>query len=546
LASNIGKKIIIMIFMSIILTAATMIGSFYLYNQLTYENIKIIKSANASLLIFKDLQLKLQLYKTNKDIKLINISKTNVDKFIEDLSIRSNKIQQSMNPELITNIEEVMLRAKEIQSNIAILQKGFNELALTKALSALENIAPKLNDLVFFEEKKFNNEIIRIRIYILGAIILISLIIITFSLQISQSVVTPIHKLISAAISSSKGDLTQTIKFSSKDEMGTLANAFNTLVENLTKILTQLKTTSDLISKYSNEFEKLSENLNSHAINITNSVQGIARGAYIQTKQVEKTSQVIEQMLTSVGRVTTRAQTQDEKTNLAISISKKGSDLIKETINKMNQISISVNNSINIVKKLKEKSTEIGEIVEAITKIAEQTNLLAINTAIEAARSGEDAQEFRVIADEVRKLSESTGKAAEQIIKLLKEIQNGTNEVISSTEAGAKEVDEGISYINKTKSALEELSSAVLDISSLASEIFKNTREQSNSCEQVRRAISAIAEISEENAKSTDDVLSLVQTQTDLTKQILESSVELKKLSIELVEIIKKFKVNKQ
>ncbi|MFH1824293.1 MAG: methyl-accepting chemotaxis protein [Candidatus Firestonebacteria bacterium] len=546
MAINIGKKILTMILISIVLTALTMFGSFYFYNQSISDNIKIIKNANSSLVIFKDIELKLQLYKTRKDIKLINASKINIDKFIEDLSNRSDKIQQSRNPELMTNIEEVILRSKEIQMNIDTLQKGVNELSLTKSLSVLESIEPKLHSLIFFEEKKFDKEIVIIRIFILGATILIALIILTFSLRISQSVVTPIHKLISVAISSSKGDLTQSIKVGSKDEMGALANAFNTLVENLTKILTQLKNTSELISKYSGEFAALSENLNSSATNITNSVSGIARGAYIQTKQIEKTSQVIEQMLTSVDRVATRTQIQDEKTNLAASISKKGSDLIRETINKMNQINISVNNSANIARKLKERSTHVGQIVEVITKIAEQTNLLAINTAIEAARAGEGAQEFRVIADEVRKLAEATGKATEQIIKLLKEIQNETNEAISATEGGLKEVQAGVVYINKTGSALEELSSAVLDISNLSSEISKNTKEQSSSCELVRKAISAIAKISEENAKSTDDVLNLAQSQADLTKKIFGSSTELKKLSVELVDIAKKFKVAKQ
>jgi methyl-accepting chemotaxis protein len=210
----------------------------------------------------------------------------------------------------------------------------------------------------------------------------------------------------------------------------------------------------------------------------------------------------------------------------------------------MKQISTTVTNSSNMVKHLKERSNQIGLIVEAISKIAEQTNLLAINTAIEAARMGEGAREFRVIADEIRKLAEATGKAGDQIVRLLREIQTETNQVITSTEVGAQEVEDGVAYVNKTGAALEELTKAVLDISNLANEISKNTMEQSAGFEQVRKAIVTVSSISEENASSTEGVLKLTQRESELTKKITESSSQLKKLSEELNEIVTKFKVN--
>ena len=543
MAFNIGNKILTMILLSIAITASSMLGIAYLYNNMTHENIQIMTNSHAASLAFKDFQLKLQQYKANKDTKLMIGSKESAEIFITNLNNKITRINMLGNQELISLSMDILKNANEIQQNIKTLSKSYNELSYTKLEQAVKEIEPKFNTLISDEDKNFDNETKNIRLYLFAAIILVTITIGGFSFRISQSVISPINKLISASLSSSKGDLTQTIKITSKDEMGALAGAFNSLTENLSKAVKQLRNTSELISKYAGEYASASEDLNSSSINIASSVQGIARGAYIQAKQVEKTSQIIENMVTSVTRVAQRAQTQAEKTSVANEIAQTGSTATNDAINKMNQINVSVTNTAVMSRRLKERSTHIGQIVEAITKIAEQTNLLAINTAIEAARAGDGAREFRVIADEVRKLAEASGKAADQIIKLLKEIQTETNSVISASEVSAKDVNEGVKFVNNSAKSIEDVSKAMTEVNNLAVEISKNTQEQSTGFEQVRKSISTIASVSEENARSTDDVLNSSQNQTKLTKTIIETSAELKKLSTELIDLVKQFKV---
>ena len=85
-----------------------------------------------------------------------------------------------------------------------------------------------------------------------------------------------------------------------------------------------------------------------------------------------------------------------------------------------------------VVRSLGEKSSDIDQIVKAITDIAAQTNLLALNAAIEAARAGEQGRGFAVVAEEVRKLAEDAQVSAGDIAGLIGEIRDQTTDAITA------------------------------------------------------------------------------------------------------------------
>jgi methyl-accepting chemotaxis protein len=351
------------------------------------------------------------------------------------------------------------------------------------------------------------------------------------------------------------GDLTssvrveiKTLPYDSKDEMGDLARAFNTMITslqavganfgemttNLRDLVGQVATNADGLSKASMELasaagqagqvtgqiastiQQVAAGINQQTQSVTKTaasteqmgraIDGVAKGAQEQSLAVSKASNITSQISAAILQVTANAQTSAQGATQAAGTARNGAKTVAETIRGMQAIREKVGVSSQKVQEMGSRSDQIGAIVETIDDIASQTNLLALNAAIEAARAGEHGKGFSVVADEVRKLAERSSSATKEIGALIRDIQKTVAEAVTAMQEGAKEVENGVMRANQSDEALTSILKAVEVVNGQVEQIAVASQHISASANGLVAAMDSVSAVVEENTASTEQM----------------------------------------
>ncbi|HLP18081.1 MAG TPA: methyl-accepting chemotaxis protein [Bacteroidota bacterium] len=304
------------------------------------------------------------------------------------------------------------------------------------------------------------------------------------------------------------GDLTVNIKAESDDAIGRLFVGFNTAVEKMRHMLTQVTEAVEATASASSQ--------------ISSSAEEMAAGAQEQTHQATEVATAVDQMTKTIIDTTKNAATAAELSRMYGENAKEGGRIVIDTISGMNRIQDVVRESSETVKELGKSSDQIGEIIQVIDDIADQTNLLALNAAIEAARAGEQGRGFAVVADEVRKLAERTTKATKEIAKMIKQIQKDTAGAVQSMQVGTKEVENGKAMAERSGESLRKIIEGAERVVDVITSVAAASEEQSASAEHISKNIEAITNVTQESAGGTQQIARAAEDLNRLTQNLQE------------------------
>lgn len=375
---------------------------------------------------------------------------------------------------------------------------------------------------------------------VIGLIAMAFLILILMSRMLSN----PVGSLIKGTAPVTAGDLTAKIVIKTRDELGRLGDAFNTIIGAMHNIVSQVRVSADKVASSAQEMSSSSEEMNATTQEVSSAVQKVSKGANTQAEKVEETFVTMEKTASSLKQMVTNAQTANQAVNHTSTVSEAGRDTAKLTVDKIEKLAGTVMDTAKVIQNLGQMSQQIGEITETITSIADQTNLLALNAAIEAARAGEAGRGFAVVAEEVRKLAEGSAEAVRKIGGLIRSIQTETNRAVTAIEASSKEVMEGKTQVSKIADVLAEINKAAKEASGITNEISESGSQLVTEVERVVRAINEVAAIAKESASTVEEVSSSTQEQTASMEEMSASAQELARLAMDLKEVVGKFKLD--
>jgi methyl-accepting chemotaxis protein len=359
----------------------------------------------------------------------------------------------------------------------------------------------------------------------------------------AQRITRPVNALMSVAERVGRGDLSQLVPVTSRDEIGQMAVTFNEsivrlrslvqtetdrdderrkreeLQQNIIKFLDTvveigkgdltrrgevswdvLGNVVDAINLMVEEISSIVGDVRQAALRVASGSQDtiritgeLAEAAQAQTRDAVSVTRSVADVTVSVRQVADSADQSAKAARQVLQAASKGESAVRNSLASMQQIRAEVQTISKKIKSLGDRSLEISNIVNTIQDIAAQTHLLALNASIEAAGAGEAGLRFSVVADEVRKLAERATQATRDIGTLIKGVQVETQEAVVAMESGTREVESGYEVSLKAEEALQEIGKISQSSAELAAEISHASQTQVRGAEAAAGAVQAIA-----------------------------------------------------
>ncbi|HPQ53209.1 MAG TPA: methyl-accepting chemotaxis protein [Spirochaetota bacterium] len=346
----------------------------------------------------------------------------------------------------------------------------------------------------------------RIRNIIIFAILGSILLCFPFVTAISSRILKPVKKIRGISDRVSSGDLTSGIEIVSQDEFGEMARDFTTIISNFRELLGKVRQTTEVLTESIQDLT-----ISSKEISSTSNQQAAAVKEIVSTMEdSDSLSKKVASRIDEVARIANQTKEFVEK----------GFSLIKETLEKMDDIQNTNAENISGVRSLGTQIESIWEVVNIINGIADQTKIIAFNAELEASAAGDAGKNFQIVASEVRRLADSTVSSTNEIRQKIDEIQRSSDNLVLSTERGTERIREGWERSTKLREVFDEILNSA-EVSAASSEqIVASVNQQVSAFEQILLTLRQISQ-------GIDDFVVSTRATTSASESMKEIGTEL-------------------
>jgi len=314
-----------------------------------------------------------------------------------------------------------------------------------------------------------------------------------------------IINLLQAVAKLSQKDLTVKVPVS-EDVTGLIGDALNLLADETAKVLNRVVQLAGNVANVSQQIKTQSDN--------------VIQVALEEKREVEQSNTELNNASGAMLGVARLAVSCNEAAEKAINNTNKAQETVLDTVQGITTIRDTIRETEKRIKRLGERSQEIGGVVNLINNIAERTHILALNASMHAASAGEAGRGFAVVANEVQRLAENSREATSKIAALVNNIQVETADTVITMNEAIGQVVKGTDLAQQAGNEMRATRETTAELVQLVQQIAADSNAQVLTTQRLQeRAL--------EITKSTDQTYDQLQAQGLQTEQLVELSNDL-------------------
>ena len=304
--------------------------------------------------------------------------------------------------------------------------------------------------------------------------------------QLNSSVIT----LLQAVAMLARRDLTVKVPVA-EDVTGPVADAINLMADETAQVLTKVVAVAKSVARVSQEIKKQAD-----------AVSGMAAD---EKTRVEQAANELDDASSAMSEIAKLAVACNEAAEKAIRSTDTAEQTVLRTVDGINSIRDTIRETEKRIKRLGERSQEIGGVINLINSIAERTHILALNASMHAASAGEAGRGFAVVANEVQRLAENAREATSKISALVNNIQVETADTVGTMNEAITRVVSGTQLAEQAGAQMRDTRSTTAELAGLVQKIDASSRAQAQVAQHLVVRAAEIQKTSQETSDQLHD-----------------------------------------
>ncbi|OCT15858.1 hypothetical protein A8709_09535 [Paenibacillus pectinilyticus] len=306
------------------------------------------------------------------------------------------------------------------------------------------------------------------------------------------------------------------------------------------EVLAGVRTTTEVLGTSSGALQENATVTGRITEEVVSAFQEITIGIESQASSITDITSAIQDVNETVEQTTAASNLMSSRSRDTARMTNEGKTQMEDLSLKINDITVIVTETSDIMNEVNEENVKIGNIVSTIADIANQTNLLSLNASIEAARAGEHGKGFSVVANEIRKLAQNAHIASTDISEILGSIQAKVVTAVEKVAIGITAVESGKKSTDSVNELFEIINKNTAEVMEQAGHLQRMNQQLQVSSQRVAEEMTSVAAITEESAASVQEVLASAEVQQHRVQDIVSSIRQLNGLTKDLKQLIDK------